>query len=465
MSVAQLYAIGMENNSKINNSVNQKEIIQLPPLQRNILEGNFKSVKNYLEMIPNHKRISFVNRKDTLTKIAPPLFYLAMNSLADKDPALYKDKLELAEYLLQNGADPNISFRFGKEITYPLHIAAVENQRDLVTLLIKYEADINMQNSTGTTALHKVIAASHNGVIYHELESMIKLLLTHHANQELKTDFFLGDKDNEGNDIVVSFTAYELAAIYKNKSRNYTVELGNENKNYDLVSLLINWQNHNQETLLHKAVRQKNKNKIDQLLTLDANVSLKNKFKYNPFLLAIKLGEMDIIDLFLKYDRVKKLIQKESFFYLYIATKTKENAITSDNNNDQQTLELKEKINIIIDKLLANGADINNKKNGNSILLRQCKENNLSVVMLLLEKKDININCINNDGYSPIDYAIQHANFAMIDSLLKKGAQLIRLSQALILSKSFKDRKKEITDFLKNYNIHLDSLIENSLRQ
>jgi len=59
-------------------------------------------------------------------------------------------KLQIAEKLLQYGADPNIGDQFENT---PLHRAASKGHVKLVKLLLQYGVNLNHRNSEGNTPL------------------------------------------------------------------------------------------------------------------------------------------------------------------------------------------------------------------------------------------------------------------------------------------------------------------------
>lgn len=87
--------------------------------------------------------------------------------------------IEATEFLLKQGADPNIKNNLGET---PLHQAAENSQAKLVKLLLKYKADPNTQQNDGNTPLHQ---SSYKGD-----ESIVSMLLKNKADPNIENSVF-----------------------------------------------------------------------------------------------------------------------------------------------------------------------------------------------------------------------------------------------------------------------------------
>lgn len=86
---------------------------------------------------------------------------------------------EIANFLLQNGADPNIASNNDFKVT-PLHSAAAISQVGIVNILLENGANVNAKQSSGVTALH---SAAHNGAT-----EIVELLLKNGGDKNAKTE-------------------------------------------------------------------------------------------------------------------------------------------------------------------------------------------------------------------------------------------------------------------------------------
>mmetsp|Transcript_15147 Transcript_15147/g.15144 ORF Transcript_15147/g.15144 Transcript_15147/m.15144 type:complete len:159 (-) Transcript_15147:573-1049(-) len=84
-----------------------------------------------------------------------------------------------SEFLLQNGANPNVQNRLGET---PLHQAADGNLLRIADLLLTYRADPNIQQNDGDTPLHLAAQKGHS--------KMLKLLLDHDADPNIQNFVF-----------------------------------------------------------------------------------------------------------------------------------------------------------------------------------------------------------------------------------------------------------------------------------
>ena len=80
-----------------------------------------------------------ISENDQLTPLLYLISYLPNTNIT----------LQLCEILLQNGADPNLT-----KNSYPIILASTRGYCEIVDLLLRNNADINVQDSRGNTCLH-----------------------------------------------------------------------------------------------------------------------------------------------------------------------------------------------------------------------------------------------------------------------------------------------------------------------
>ncbi|MCA7010761.1 ankyrin repeat domain-containing protein [Wolbachia endosymbiont of Tribolium confusum] len=93
--------------------------------------------------------------------------------------AIYDNSLEKVEVLLKRSASPNSKFDlYDDSQDTCLHAAVRKNHLKIVELLVKYHADINVQNEQGNTPMHLAISFQHTQII--------KLLYDNNADINIK---------------------------------------------------------------------------------------------------------------------------------------------------------------------------------------------------------------------------------------------------------------------------------------
>jgi ankyrin repeat protein len=93
--------------------------------------------------------------------------------------ACYFGQYEIARYLVLKGADVNLPSNNGFSV-YPLHSAAAGNYTQIARMLIENNAQVNVKQQAGATALH---SAAQNGNI-----DLLILLLEHGADVNIRME-------------------------------------------------------------------------------------------------------------------------------------------------------------------------------------------------------------------------------------------------------------------------------------
>lgn len=93
--------------------------------------------------------------------------------------ACYFGHLEVARYLIQQGANLNVPAENPSKVT-ALHSAVASNDYEICKLLVTNGADVNTPQTQGVTALH---SAAHRGNL-----DIVRLLVAHGARVKAKMD-------------------------------------------------------------------------------------------------------------------------------------------------------------------------------------------------------------------------------------------------------------------------------------
>ena len=124
--------------------------------------GTDPSVPNKFSETPLHIAVS--SRYDDDTSTAEMLLSAGANVNAlDRDGATplflacERGKTEFVRLLLSRRANPNIAIE-GQYTWYPIHEACTGLHYDVVRLLLDYNADVNVRDEFGETALHRVVS-------------------------------------------------------------------------------------------------------------------------------------------------------------------------------------------------------------------------------------------------------------------------------------------------------------------
>lgn len=242
------------------------------------LEKELDSILSWRSICEKLKRVSLIGNQECVKAI--------LNRFEDtesRNPAisskllLYvveKGDYDLVSLLIKNGANVNIHDRNDKTA---LHYAVssygdIQNVNKMVMLLVESGANIDIQDSDGKTALHYAAASNK--------DEIVRLLLKEGANETIK------DKSGE----------------------TFLSMVASETKSF-LLNVL------HKEGLLYHAVKEGNIDRAKRLLAKGKNVNAKNRCDESPLSVAIQNNRLEIVKLFLKKGaevgkkEVKKAIQ------------------------------------------------------------------------------------------------------------------------------------------------------------
>jgi len=186
------------NNNNNNNNNNNPTSFKITPEQESLI------IKTYL---PNNLSI---NSQDTFNMY--PIYR-----------SIYMDDLLASTYLLLKGADPNV--KSGINLETPLYEAVDKSSIDHVKLLLKYNADPNIQISDGNTPLH--LSVIKQNVL------IVKLLLKHKANPNIQCQTYkqspvhLAIKNNVDPTILLLLVQYNGSLVLRDKSDKKPIDYCN----------------------------------------------------------------------------------------------------------------------------------------------------------------------------------------------------------------------------------------------
>lgn len=139
-------------------------------------------------LIEQKKALSFIEKiaagklelvKEVLASSREPLHIFSPDGFTPLTIAAYFGREEIAQYLIERGADVNLAARNHMQVA-PLHSAVAIQNINLAKLFLEKGAEVNKSQVDGIRPLHSAV---HRGQI-----EMVELLLKHGADPDLATD-------------------------------------------------------------------------------------------------------------------------------------------------------------------------------------------------------------------------------------------------------------------------------------
>ena len=219
--------------------------------------------------------------------------------------AIGNGSIEAANELIKLGADidnTNANFKTS------LHYVIENNSNKLlesVNLLLSKNANPNIQDKNGNTALHLAVINAHNSKEYSKYIEVINALIKYNANVNI-----LNNKNQLTLNISVSNNDTEISNILINAKS----ELNNIDNGYAPI---------------HVAVKNNNISIVENLLLNGANVDMKDKRGYSPLAIAVENNN---------YEMCRKIIRSNAT----VDSKAIELAKKSNNKEIRRLLGLEE---------------------------------------------------------------------------------------------------------------------------
>lgn len=376
------------------------------PLHDSLIYGNIEAVIMLLEAgadvnVPNihgdtllHFAVRYRDKDlvEVLWKYQPNVNISNQRGQTPIFDAIRTESTKLIEMLLKREADINIK---DKEGNTPLG-TAIRYDKDSIQLLLRYRADVNATNRMGETPLFHTIEIN-------DIQKM-EILVNADANVNIQ--------DVNGN------TALHIATD-KGYSALIELLLLKANANVNIVN---KWG----ETPLHKAVSAKSEDAVELLLKHQPDIYATNCRHETPLLLAVVKEHIPIIihllsEAILPNQNVRNgtetnILDKNR---IYIN-------MESQNGETPLSCAIKKENLDIVKILLEKGADVNYvDKKGRHLtpLFSALETENKDIVEMLLEK-DANVNFKSQYGVTPFYAAVLIGNQDVVELLLNNKPDL-----------------------------------------
>ncbi|WP_353270996.1 ankyrin repeat domain-containing protein [Wolbachia endosymbiont (group A) of Hedychridium roseum] len=328
--------------------INSKDASGITLLHKFTKEGDLVGVKSLLEHEADFNVVDNENRN--------PLHYAIMHghkkiaklfvnqlTINSKDKngftplhlAALQDDTELIDFLITKGA--KINEKDAKEGYTPLHIASLYGSKKSVQILIDSGANLECEDNNFRTPLFLTIyqCTAH----YDSRAEIIEYLIKKGANIEAKdaennTTLFLAAYNNKMQ-IVKLIAKRQQASNDEIKLKEFFCTKNNhgfdaldcaiEHNNRKMVTFLVskgidaNDQDFNGNARLHKASHNGNTKTVKLLLKLKVNINAVTKCNSTPLLLAVKKGHTKIVKMLLEVRANMNICEQQGFAPLHLA--------------------------------------------------------------------------------------------------------------------------------------------------
>lgn len=325
--------------------------------------------------------------------------------------ALYNEDIKMLDLLITKESDANIRYTKGNTL---LINASRNNNKDIAQLLINKGADINAKNEIGETAFF--IALVYNNI------DLVQLLI--------KKGIDVNEIDKYG------YTPLMRVAKYGNS--NITKALLKKTTSKDIVNLLLIRKN---------KIPLTNKEITDLRNSIMIDINATNKYGNTALMTALDKRNIKVAKLLIQKGANINIKNAQGYAAIDFAAHKRflpdmlqllidKGADVNKKCNDGQSLLSKsfmKRNKKIIQILLENGAKVDTNSNELADMMLWTtktngdRETQLSIVNHLLKYKNA-INIKDNNGNTPLDYAIKNTDFDIANAFVKKGASLNELN-------------------------------------
>lgn len=349
-------------------------------------EGRIEIVKEFLT---NNYDINTCRNKMKAT-----LLYRAAN----------RNQLDIVKYLIQEGANVNLKDTNGRG---PLFAAVLGNSEDVIRFLIGNKCRTHDLDKDDCSLMHAAASVGNFNII--KLLQKLNLSVTAKSKD---TSTPLHYAVENGHVDCVNYLMEQTSKIFTQNSRTETLfHMAAKSGSVDLLKLLhkkkfpINDPS-NLGTALHYAVINNNYAAVIYLLSIGANVNVKNKSdKQTPIFYAALIPNTSMI---------KQLLDKGA----NLSLKNKKGNTVMEEAIIQNKLKA-------IKCFVTNGHPLNTKNDkGETLLHRAASSNNNVTAIQYLIGNGLSVNEKSSQGFTPLYFAINNNNYNVIVYLHSIGALL-----------------------------------------
>ena len=279
--------------------------------------------------------------------------------------------------LIEAGAEVDAQDEKGET---PVHVAVPLEQINSIEILIEAGADVNIKDEDGLTALHK--AAQED-----------KPIIVEYLAKQPWIDLNLQDKDGntalhlaDGSEWIMGILCHAGANVHIRNNHN---DLAQDVQGFhDITDLLFAYQTIN-DTVVHKAVKLRDINKLKNLIQNGSDVKAKNEYKTTPLHIAAENGDAAIVEMLIQAganvnDKVitAAINQSNACILKMIQQATQKKA------KEKQKV-IKQQLDILEEKIKTLGEETLNKPQSDSIKKRDAKQKDKEEKILTKQEKNI----------------------------------------------------------------------------
>jgi ankyrin repeat protein len=366
---ALLKAISTNKNNE--NEMKIKELLQVSGIDINTQDKSGYS--------PLHLAVKLCNQALITTLLAKGANVNTINNqrATPLHTAIEKgDQASIKALLTIENINLNAKDRSGKT---PLHRAILEGNKEAIKMLIEKGANINAKDYHDNTPLHTAAQSGNQAII--EMLLNTKGIDVNAKNENDQTPLHIAAESGDRTTIEALLNAKDVD---------------------------INTKDSNGNTPLYLAVLKENQTAIEILVAKGSHATVENKYGYSSISRAIreKKNEAIVALLAAKDIDVKAKDTEGDTLLHYVATRWKKGT------------------KVVIEALVAQGADVNTKNNlGYTPLHIASKEGGSVEVIETLIAQGTDVNVMDNMANTPLHLAIKESDLEIVKLLLNLGAR------------------------------------------